>query len=856
MSSLNMFNIYATEMDGCDGSNTALQQAIKTGNQDRIDTILKMYEADFERIRTYLVSQYDWEDEDKIWLKKDILIAVNEAQCHAAKQLEIRPLSNEQIRKSIIVLLQGSTSGEEVAVIFPSVNNKLAVFSLITLLIPNGFLSINCFSAYWDYRSLIEEAVVYGNIGLIERLLTLGAKLVHPGHNALLKACECKQKDSVYWLLTKHNDCLMEHMETYRALYLLQRNKEAEMFEFVLDKMVEFRQKRYTESISEAFTNIWVQHFASPTSTIAIMKHLRIGPVRDVIEKCISKYKLNLFKLTNGRPIIRTVLFRGLASNYCYEVIRDNLTSLGMQCLNDNSLLLHYLIYRGHIEFLEEIYAKAPDVRKYFETDIGFTEFQDAIRYANLAQIQFILKYHADFLRKDVNKFRKEIVLHQYDSREFSTSIDVICDLIPEFRENLQDIPNIEKIRSVNSTVARICAEACPQQTQECINNSTAVRSDVDAYLLHKAVSANNGTLVAELLDDGWNIDLEDNQGNAPIHFVQDVDMLELLLKRHNDGLALLNRTNHDGYTVLFTVCCSNMKTNKIQLLERILAKGANVNHLTQKGETVTFMAESCEMLDVFMKHNANLEIVNNKGETAVLRQLLNRNAKVAIALLLSTHILPSFEDHAYKYLAPMVNEDHRFFSTEYQPFLTDHPEILKALLDAVYKHSREEASRNFAAVCFGSINFLVEKFLDFDYDLDFNCRSYFGRIPLLGLFMFVHERNDHLAYRLLQKGANVETRDQRGRTALLMAASNFGSLKRFGHGLAVVQMLLDHGANVNARDENGDTALHLAFNGKNLELVELLVRNGANLKVKNINGRMPCEHGSHAIQELLYFMS
>ena len=58
--------------------------------------------------------------------------------------------------------------------------------------------------------------------------------------------------------------------------------------------------------------------------------------------------------------------------------------------------------------------------------------------------------------------------------------------------------------------------------------------------------------------------------------------------------------------------------------------------------------------------------------------------------------------------------------------------------------------------------------------------------------------------------GANVESRDNDGCTALMLAAEN-------GHASTMRQLINDHGANVNAVDDNGWTAMtHAAENGHN----------------------------------------
>lgn len=69
-----------------------------------------------------------------------------------------------------------------------------------------------------------------------------------------------------------------------------------------------------------------------------------------------------------------------------------------------------------------------------------------------------------------------------------------------------------------------------------------------------------------------------------------------------------------------------------------------------------------------------------------------------------------------------------------------------------------------------------------------------------------------------IEKGLNVNSKDEEGRTALMYAAFN-------GH-TALMQKLLEKGASVDLRDANGRTALMLAASGPFPQSVKLLLDN------------------------------
>ncbi|CAF1002041.1 unnamed protein product [Didymodactylos carnosus] len=82
----------------------------------------------------------------------------------------------------------------------------------------------------------------------------------------------------------------------------------------------------------------------------------------------------------------------------------------------------------------------------------------------------------------------------------------------------------------------------------------------------------------------------------------------------------------------------------------------------------------------------------------------------------------------------------------------------------------------------------------------------------------------------LLNHGAQVEPNTASFTTTPLMYAS------RFGHS-HLIQLLIDHGADLNRRDEKGWCPLLMATQHGHLDIVKQLVRNGAETKIKTNQG-------------------
>lgn len=85
----------------------------------------------------------------------------------------------------------------------------------------------------------------------------------------------------------------------------------------------------------------------------------------------------------------------------------------------------------------------------------------------------------------------------------------------------------------------------------------------------------------------------------------------------------------------------------------------------------------------------------------------------------------------------------------------------------------------------------------------------------------------------LLSKGAKVDARSKLGRTPLLIAAGYDGATES-------ARLLIEKGADVNTRDEGGMSVLEQAASANHIELVRLLLSKGANVNTADGIGATP----------------
>ena len=82
----------------------------------------------------------------------------------------------------------------------------------------------------------------------------------------------------------------------------------------------------------------------------------------------------------------------------------------------------------------------------------------------------------------------------------------------------------------------------------------------------------------------------------------------------------------------------------------------------------------------------------------------------------------------------------------------------------------------------------------------------------------------------VLSEGADIESRDSKGRTALIIASGN-------GH-TTVTDLLLERGANIDSQDDEGYSALMSACKNKRVQSASILLDKDADTFLKNSDGK------------------
>lgn len=373
---------------------------------------------------------------------------------------------------------------------------------------------------------------------------------------------------------------------------------------------------------------------------------------------------------------------------------------------------------------------------------------------------------------------------------------------------------------------------------------------------LHQAIIEDQLQLVENLLNANVDFDFLNNDERHAIHFVQSVEMLQLLVRKHPDGNGLVNRKDRNGVTLLHAIGPTSIACKEKIILE-LLKLGAKVDECTNDQSTALFYVYDEELFNFLTKgveeHGFTGIDVNHRdfeGNTALHRCLRHLNSYMARIMLLSADSFVSFNEKGESLLACLARVDLPIFNLYFKPVLVEQEEKTRLMFEAELEKSKERASQIFAEACVLLNIFIVERMLTME--LDFNAQGYNGKTGLVALMEAYENFPVKLVLQLLDKPVDVNIRDIDGRNALLMLVLKFPSLKPQGADVELARKIIGLGVDIDQVDNEENTALHYACKIADFDLIEALVEKGADLRIRNKRGLLCYQMASWGVEKIL----
>ena len=302
---------------------------------------------------------------------------------------------------------------------------------------------------------------------------------------------------------------------------------------------------------------------------------------------------------------------------------------------------------------------------------------------------------------------------------------------------------------------------------------------------LHYASKNNKEEIAKALIDGGADLNVRDKEGNTPLNVItfQNSRIAKALI----DAGADVNIGNNDGLTPLHRIMWSP------EIIQALVDAGANVDVKDKHGDTPLYKAATrgcSETVQVLIDAGADISRALNSARGEITKRLLS----------------------------------------------------IKAGEDVNKKDEKGWTVLHYAARD-GSL-IITNGMIKAGADVNILCETSDG--PMTPLMLAAYNKHSEIIKALIKSGANINTQDERGRTALHLAVDK--------DCIEAVEALTDAGADVNIQDDRGNTPLLSIISDRyrfiviyeedlkkiscNEKMADILINHGADFDIKNNEGK------------------
>lgn len=368
-----------------------------------------------------------------------------------------------------------------------------------------------------------------------------------------------------------------------------------------------------------------------------------------------------------------------------------------------------------------------------------------------------------------------------------------------------------------------------------------APQTDLPEHPLFKAVRDGHPGEVSALIARGADVNMRMPSGSTPLMVAADgnhQEVVGILLKHRADVNAKNGQNNtalifaaikgHDGVARKLLGKKADVTVRNIgksdaliyavtgrkkAMVDLLLKHGAPVTNRYMDEKTALMVAASdasTEIAKLLIAHKAEVDAADKDQVTSLMIACERGNIELVEALLKAGAQI----DRKSKYGDTALTK----------AIAAKNVPIVKALVGSSGKFDRKDAV--FSAVIAGNLEILQVLWTK---DVPVNGRGFAGGT----LLMLAADGDLSVLKFLIGRGADVNLKDDEGKTALMKAVESFQAAN-----LSNVKYLIDHGADVNAVNNKGETALIIAVKKGDEEMTRVLLEKGSPVSVKDREGK------------------
>jgi len=492
----------------------------------------------------------------------------------------------------------------------------------------------------------------------------------------------------------------------------------------------------------------------------------------------------------------------------------------------EGQTLIHYFILKKNLTAIQKCAALGVDLSE--ENAEGLTPLQLALQdTTNLTNI----KMAAELIKAKCEPVRGEFSYFEDTVRTYNVSL-----------------------RFTNNRTPLHMAVAYGHQgiAQYLLENGAQIEAqdNFGATPLHTAAEYGQTSIAKLLLDYGANVNARDQMGRTPllskIAKKQQLDMYTALLNYNAD----VHAKDIYGNTPLHNATISAVSN---LILNRLVKEGADVDARNEDGVTPLALAVEYELLDqisFFVNLNADINAKDKLGESplikainiasatknlSVLQELITPNnvdsrdtdgntvLHQAVKLNAGNDIIRYFANSGADLNARNANGDCILYTAVQMNNKEAGQFLINEGADIYSRNSEEYSPLRIAMEKGGAVRdwFMNKKVIN---GADGN-----GNTPLHYAAEWKYDEN--ISY-IIAKGGDINKKNSIGQTPLFNAAKE--------NSASTIKLIIENGANPNARDLLNNTPLHQSVQWNTLDATKILISMGAIIDAKNTSGKTP----------------